>query len=667
MLLCTIVKSQRIGEEDANLISTEDDRQKDDDGDSDNDYDLQQLEHFQRHPININSDDVEQLIILDRVLINNLFRYRKLLGDLIDLHELQAVPGFSVDIIKKILPYITVDRYALTKDNLHDRLNNGDCSVMVRLSIVPEKSKGFTSNDSSSTHFSGGRTAMMSRYKYQYRNLLQYGFLFEKDAGEKMFTKNHLPQFISVHFFMRQAGIIKALAVGDFTVNMGQGLIHWQSQAFGKNGAVINIKRQSDVLRPYSSAGEYNFNRGAAATLQLAKMEITLFASTRKLSANIRDGAITSISTSGLNRTVAELNDRNTANILLTGSTIRKNLKSASFAVNYIRSQYSLPVFKRDEPYNIYAIKGAAWSNYSIDYNYTYRNFHFFGEAATDAGFHHAITTGVMASLGRIIDLSLLYRNILKNYQSVYGNAFTENSAPTNEEGFYTGLSLKPHQKWQVDMYADVFRFPWLKYRLNAPSTGSAYFVQVTFRPSRQIEMYTRVRTRNKPLNIEKDDFGFPVINLITNWRTHLNIKVSRTIIIRSRLELCSFANSSLPFPATGYLFYTEMFYRPANSRFSGNARFQAFEGTSYDARIYAYESDVLFVSSTPAYYNYGVRYYANLRARFCVNRLTGSDLVVNVKVATTVYTDISTIGTGPSAISGNRNSTLKMQFFLSF
>jgi hypothetical protein len=58
------------------------------------------------------------------------------------------------------------------------------------------------------------------------------------------------------------------LALGDYTVNLGQGLIQWQGLAFGKSAEVTSIKRQSAVLQPYRSAGEFYFYRGAGITLQ---------------------------------------------------------------------------------------------------------------------------------------------------------------------------------------------------------------------------------------------------------------------------------------------------------------------------------------------------------------------------------------------------------------
>src|SRR5205085_8420550 len=107
------------------------------------------------------------------------------------------------------------------------------------------------------------------RYKYAYKDLLQYGITGEKDAGEEFFKGSQIQvfDFYSAHFFLHNPGMIRTLALGDYTVNMGQGLIQWQGLAFKKGTDITGIKRQSAVLRPYNSAGEVNFHRGAGITI----------------------------------------------------------------------------------------------------------------------------------------------------------------------------------------------------------------------------------------------------------------------------------------------------------------------------------------------------------------------------------------------------------------
>jgi hypothetical protein len=133
------------------------------------------------------------------------------------------------------------------------------------------------------TKYLGSPPKLFFRYRYQDKNLLQYGIVGDKDAGEQFFkgAQKYGFDFYSFHFFARKMGAVQALALGDFTVNMGQGLIQWQSLAFRKSVDILAIKRQSPVLRPYNSAGEFSFHRGAGVTLQKGKFEGTAFISYR--------------------------------------------------------------------------------------------------------------------------------------------------------------------------------------------------------------------------------------------------------------------------------------------------------------------------------------------------------------------------------------------------
>ena len=132
--------------------------------------------------------------------------------------------------------------------------------------------KGFD-NTTPGTKYLGSRQRLFFRYRYQYKNLLQFGVTGEKDAGEQFFSgkQKYGFDFYSFHLFAAKLGRVHALALGDFTVNMGQGLIQWQSIAFSKSADVSTIKRQLSILRPYNSSGEFYFNRGAGITLSIRK------------------------------------------------------------------------------------------------------------------------------------------------------------------------------------------------------------------------------------------------------------------------------------------------------------------------------------------------------------------------------------------------------------
>jgi len=71
------------------------------------------LAQFHLHPVNLNSaveEDLESLHLLRPMQIRNFMLYKKLLGSLITVHELQAVPGWDIETIRKLLPYIRIGR-----------------------------------------------------------------------------------------------------------------------------------------------------------------------------------------------------------------------------------------------------------------------------------------------------------------------------------------------------------------------------------------------------------------------------------------------------------------------------------------------------------------------------------------------------------------------------
>ena len=62
----------------------------------------------------------------------------------------------------------------------------------------------------------------------------------------------------------------------------------------------MGIKRQSPVISPYRSAGEFYFNRGAAATIKLKSIELTGFISYKAFSGNLAADSIDRFTSFGL-------------------------------------------------------------------------------------------------------------------------------------------------------------------------------------------------------------------------------------------------------------------------------------------------------------------------------------------------------------------------------
>lgn len=636
---------------------------------------LQQMVEYLKNPVQLNYADVAQLNelrILTPVQIQNFILYRTLVGKLIDLYELQAVPGWDINTIQKIRSYINVSLQVSAVETIKQRIKKGEHSILLRASQALEKSKGYLLDSSTATNFyPGSPQKILLRYKYSYKNLFQYGIVAEKDAGEQFFKGKQKQgfDFYSAHIFLRKTGIVKSLAIGDFTVNLGQGLTQWQSLAFKKSADVVNIKREGEALRPYNSAGEINFHRGLGITLAKRNWQVTVFGSYRNIDANLvadtlqsQDDFISSLQTSGYHRTKSETDDKSVQKQLAFGGNISYQYKRLHLGVNGIHYKFRLPLKKSSDPYNLYALSGNNFGNYSFDYSYTFKNLHLFGEAAFTSKFDKAFVYGLLISASSKTDLSLLYRNISPSYQSLYTYAFTESTYPTNEKGLYAGISIRPNNIWRIDAYADFYKFPWLRYRVDAPSSGSDYLVQLSYKPGKQLEIYSRYHCESKAINVNPNQLvTSPVVRQPRkNWRTQVSYKLNAAVTLRNRTELIWFDNKGVQ-EEQGFLIYFDFLYKPMMKPYSGNIRLQYFETDGYNSRLYAYENDVLYSFSIPVFYDKGYRYYFNFI--YDVNK----KLTIWLKGSQTLYENKTLIGSGLDEIKGKRKTEIKLQIQYKF
>jgi uncharacterized protein YjiS (DUF1127 family) len=649
--------------------------QGNDDAETEDDSYLQQLEQYKRSRLNLNTITDEELSdfqFLSQLQKQSFLSYRRVLGKFLSIYEIQAIPTWDLDVIQKMLPYVYVGNALAFGEDMAQRFTNGRYSLLGRVQQVLEESKGFAITDTNKTRYLGSPQRILFRFKYQYRNLLQFGVVGDKDAGEQFFkgAQSQGFDFYSFHLFARNIGIIKSLAIGDFTLNMGQGLIQYQSQAFKKGPDVLGIKRQAAILRPYSSVAEFSFHRGVGITIGKGNWSATAFFSSRYVNANLNSDTsqtaedfFSSFLTSGYNRTKNEIADRNKLQQTTFGGNISFQNDKLHVGINAISYKFSSPLKTATATYNLYDLKGDKLTNISFDYSYTWRNLHFFGETATDHLSNMATTNGLLVSLSNQVDASLLYRNISPQFQALYANAFTESTTPNNESGLFFGLSIKPVAAWRIDAYADAYQFPWVRYRVDAPTTGGDYLVQATYKPNKIFELVMRLRSESKAINISNTNLPFhvPDARPRQSFRLQFSQKLDQQFTVRGRTEMVWVQTPFTNAKETGFLAYFDCIYKPLSSKLSANCRVQYFETDSYDSRIYAYENDVLYGFSIPAFYGKGYRYYLNL------NYDISKKLTTWFRIAQTVQVGQTTIGSGLDEIQSNHKTDFRWQFLYNF
>ena len=275
---------------------------------------------------------------------------------------------------------------------------------------------------------------------------------------------------------------------------------------------------------------------------------------------------------------------------------------------------------------------------------------HLFGEYAVDQKFTPGIIQGALLSLSKALDFSLLYRYLPPSYQSVFGKAFTENSQPSNENGLNTGILIKPFRVLKINTNIDIYTSSWLKYRVNTPSKGSNYSVQVQYVPSLKFELIFNYREKTTAINTTDTIINYPVVSKLKHWILSSNWKLTRETELRNRLELINTFDHVTN--SEGFLLYLE-YHKRINSHFQVDGRVQYIE--SPETAFYSY-SNSSSISSLSSLKGTGYNYYIVLKYS------PVKAFAVQVLFNQTIYKDRKSIGSGTEEIMGNRRSEAHLQ-----
>ena len=106
----------------------------------------QQLIQYGKTPLNINAataDNLRSLRYLSPLQIESFLTYRNLLGKILSLYELQAVPQWDIETIKKVMPYIFAGPSTNVTEDLRARFLGGDKTLLFRATQILERSRGY--------------------------------------------------------------------------------------------------------------------------------------------------------------------------------------------------------------------------------------------------------------------------------------------------------------------------------------------------------------------------------------------------------------------------------------------------------------------------------------------------------------------------------------------
>ncbi|MEQ9187408.1 MAG: helix-hairpin-helix domain-containing protein [Cryomorphaceae bacterium] len=637
--------SENIEEEDADYMSI-----------------VEELERLHEQPIHLNSADavaLRSLVFLDEFQVQSILEHRSSAGRLVSVYELQGIEGLDAEMVSLMLPFVRIDAMGDGDITWSQLKREGRHEVLLRAERFVEPQAGYAISDG----YLGNPYRLLTRYRFRYMNHISTGFTLEKDAGEPFGGRQNPLGFDhgSAHLYFSGLGKIHQLAFGDFQAQFGQGLTQWMGLAFGRSGDIKSIKRNARGIIPFTSADENMYLRGTGMTLRFGPVDVSAFGSHKKVDARIHADStrrwIQSFPLSGLHATHAQRETKDAATATVCGGHLRyRGKKGTEMGLTTTFTGNDLPLLESAVPYKSFHPSAPTAIVSGIDYQTLVRNVLLFGESSIRWGSGGASVNGLLVSLGKETGIAILHRYYSPSYLVPHSNPISK-SGSINEMGTYLGLSSRLRRAWKFNAFVDLFRFPWLRYQVDSPSEGVETMVQIEYRPNREWTMHCRISLQEKPRNFVGEDAATNEVADQTVYAIRLNWESNaiQGITLRGRVEhkITNIGDQQ----GEGWLIYQDLIWKPAfPSKYTLKIRYAMFDSDAYDARLYAYEHDVPFASSIPAYYGRGCRFY------FVANYKLHARCTASVRFAQTYFSDRDVNGSGLNEMNAQTRTQVKAQ-----
>ena len=233
-----------------------------------------------------------------------------------------------------------------------------------------------------------------------------------------------------------------------------------------------------------------------------------------------------------------------------------------------------------------------------------------------------------------------MYANVLK--VAVY----------KNEEGLYIGsrfiLSLD-----FVDMFADVIRFPRIRYNVDKPSSALDVYAMASYSFSKNAIFDIRYKIKRKEKNTAyPDEKTTTVLPYIAHkLRVRYADAFKNGWNMRTTVDMNMHQIKYFP-KEYGYMISQNIGYR-CNDKLTGDFFAGYFHTDTYNTRVYSYERNILNTFYMPSFYGKGIR--LALSARFAIVK----NLTFSVKGGFTQYSNKEVIGSGTEQINGNSRTDI--------
>ena len=632
---------------------------------------MEDLSELKEHPVNINTatkQQLERFPFLTYQMVENILYYIYKHGPMLTDKELMMVKDMDIRTARVLKMFITIQQPEKEPrtPTLKHILKYGKQELSTRVDIPFYTRAGyqpFTSEyieQNPNKRYLGPAFYHNLRYQFHYSDKVYVGLTAEKDAGETFFAGQNRKgyDYYSPYLLIRDVGKVKALALGNYRLNYGYGLVMNTDFSLGKTTSLSTLGNKARGIKKHSSTDEYNYFQGIAGSIYLTRrLMADAFYSYRKMDGMVDNQFITSVKEDGYHRIQKDYEKKHTFTNQLIGSNIHYNGKYFEAGLTAVYNVFNKVLNPTARAYNKYYPRGRDFFNAGVNYKFFWKKFTLLGETAIDKESRIATLNMLRYSPKESLQFVVMNRFYDVAYQSIYANSVGEGSMVQNESGFYIGLETSFLRYFKFSSYGDFFYFPWKKYQLSKNGTsGFDAIGQLSYSPGYQLDMFIRYRYKNK-----YKDFNPEVGDKVTlpyvqqKWRYQLNYSPTNELVLKTTVDYVHNGHRDQS-ASQGFLVGQSVGYQFKALPLQLDGSFACFQTDDYASRISMYEKGLLYSFSIPSFYGKGERYAFNARYEW------NNRIVFQVKYALTHYRDREVISSGLEQIEGNKKSDLYLQ-----
>lgn len=564
---------------------------------------LQALNELKDRPLNIHEVEDERFASLLRFSEYQRYQLRRY----IDLHgiiqspqELAAIEGFSVIFVQSVLPYIAFGPPEKRESIPAKQVLHGKSELLFRY--------GRAFNARETEHDEGSADALLLKYSYRCAEVLQAGFVLEKDGGESFFRASNCQGFDYRSGYVRYKGKrwLKQLLFGDYQTQFGQGLAMGMGFQFA-DVSPEGVKNVASGLKAHTSASESQFMRGAALSFAVSgHWDISCFFSVNRVDATVENGVCQSLTSTGFHRTLSERQKERQIRQDVGGSYVSYHGKSLHVGSGVYFMHYDLPVEPEVRPYNIFRFRGQKLWNAAADFLWNYRRMVFFGEAALDPQGHAAWVFGLLHPATNRLQFSAQLYHYPIEYQAI-PDALKGSGSIANDQGMQYRARLLFGKRGVCDLMWKESLNPWLKYQMDAPSRKSLCQFRCTLSPWEKSQLLCTYRWKQSQQQLQHGNLRLPeeehkhTLRLAWTWNP--------SAVWKFQWQWDGVAYNSGGNAEKGVMGMQACTFR--QKKLQLHASFAFFNTDSYQTAVYVSERDVLYAMSLSSFSGSGYR--ANL------------------------------------------------------